>query len=220
VKSENTVIITTFIVLPQKVQETDGPLGAAVLAKSLSVAFNASPILITEEQPMGIMAFTLHALDVNVKLDENEFRTEVRNSALILSFPLEFENAVEKAGRNIKGEYHTIKGMNISSFHAKIEPLIAKACSQGILTVGIGDCGNEVGMGNIRGAVEKFVPYATVCQCTCKGGIAAESMVDILVAASISNWGAYGVEACIAVLTGKKEALHTPVEEEECLNIH
>jgi len=236
VKSENTAIITTgFIVLPQKVQETDGPLGAAALAKSLSVAFNASPILITEEQSRGIMASTLHALNVDVKLDENEFRPEVRNSALILSFPLEFEKAVEKAeriidkfkpslvlatekaGRNIKGEYHTMRGMNISSFHAKIEPLIAKARSQGILTVGIGDCGNEVGMGNIRGAVEKFVPYATACQCTCKGGIAAESMVDILVAASISNWGAYGVEACIAALTGKKEALHTPVEEEKML---
>jgi len=235
VKGGGTAIITTgFIVLPQKVQETDGPLGAAALAKSLSLTFNVSPVLVIEEQSKEIMASTLRALEVDAKMNEKEFRQE-ENSALILGFPLKVEEAVkeakrvldkykpsivfaiEKAGRNSKGEYHTMRGVNISPFHAKIEPLIEEARSRGILTVGIGDGGNEVGMGNIRNAVEKFVPYATTCQCPCKGGIAAESKVDVLITASISNWGAYGIECCIAALTGKMEALHTPEEEEKML---
>jgi hypothetical protein len=235
-KNGGTAIITTgFIVLPQKVQETDGPLGAAALARCLNVTFDVCPILIIEEQSKEIMASTLRALELDVKTDEREFKPENRNSALILSFPLELKVAekeaerildkfkpslvlaTEKVGRNVKGEYHTMSGMNISSFHAKIEPLIEKARSRRILTIGIGDGGNEVGMGNIKSAVEKFVPYARICQCECGGGIAAESKVDILVTASISNWGAYGIEACIAALNAKPEALHTPEEEEKML---
>ncbi|MEM2226749.1 MAG: DUF4392 domain-containing protein [Candidatus Bathyarchaeia archaeon] len=236
VKKGGSVVITTgFIVLPQKIQETDGPLGAAALAKSLSVAFDVGSILITEEPSRGIMTSTLRALGMDVKKDEDAFDPADKKSALVLSFPSElrearveaerildkfapsFVLAIEKAGRNAKGEYHTMKGINISPFHAKIEPLIEGARNRRILTVGIGDGGNEVGMGNIKSAVEKFVPYAKVCQCPCKGGIAAESRVDELVVASISNWGAYGIEACIAELTGKGEALHTPEEEEKML---
>jgi hypothetical protein len=235
-KRGDVAIITTGFIIPRhKVQETDGPLGAAALAKSLNVTFDAHPILLLEEQSKEIMVSTLRALGLNVKTDEKEFKRENKNSALVLSFPLEskiaekeaerildkFEPslviAIEKAGRNIKGEYHTMRGINISSFHAKIEPLIEEARSRGILSIGIGDGGNEVGMGNIKSAVESFVPYAKVCQCGCGGGIAAESKVDILVTAAISNWGAYGMEACIAALHGKPEALHTPEEEEKML---
>ena len=235
VKDGDTVIITTgFRVLPQKVQETDGPLGAATLAKSLIKAFNANPIVVIEEPSREIMASTLRALGINPVMNEADFK-KGENSVLILDFPFELENAIEaakrivekykpslvfateKAGRNVKGEYHTMRGVNISSFHAKIEPLIEEARSRGILTIGVGDGGNEVGMGNIREAIEKFVPYAKECQCPCKGGIAAESKVDLLVVASISNWGVYGIEACIAALTENMEALHTAEEEEEML---
>jgi len=235
VKNGDTVIITTgFRVLPQKVQETDGPLGAAALAKSLIKAFDANPIVVIEEPSREIMASTLRALGINPVMNEADFK-KGENSVLILDFPFELENAIEaakrivekykpslvfateKAGRNVKGEYHTMRGVNISSFHAKIEPLIEEARSRGILTIGVGDGGNEVGMGNIREAIEKFVPYAKECQCPCKGGIAAESKVDLLVVASISNWGVYGIEACIAALTENMEALHTAEEEEEML---
>jgi len=229
------VILTTgFMVLPKKVQETDGPLGVSALAKSLMVAFNAKPIILIEEESKEIMASALSALNLTVKVDKEEFEEE-KNSVLLASFPIKVEEAteiakrildeytpkgviaIEKAGRNSKGEYHTMSGVNISSFHAKIELLIEEALARGILTIGIGDGGNEVGMGNIRDTVEKYVPQAAVCQCPCKGGIAAESKVDLLVTAAISNWGAYGIEASIAVVTGRNGALHTVEEEERML---
>jgi hypothetical protein len=168
-------------------------------------------------------------------IDEKIGKAIVKHTAIVGSFPLEIkaaeekakiildENkpslvmAIEKAGRNSKGEYHTMRGLNVSSLHAKVEPLIEEARKRGILTIGIGDGGNEVGMGNIKEVVEKFVPYAQMCQCPCKGGIAAESKVDILVTAAISNWGAYGIEACIAHITGKPEALHTQQQESSML---
>lgn len=232
----DTALITTgFIVLPKRLQETDGPLGAASLARALSIAFNARSLLLIEEQSKGILTETLHGIGMNTATVEKAGIAGSKRSAAVLGFPLELKDAVEeakrvldeykpslvfaieKAGRNIKGEYHTMRGMNITPFHAKIEPLIEEARKRGVLTVGVGDGGNEVGMGSIREAVETFVPYARVCECPCKGGIAAESKVDVLVASAISNWGGYGIEACIAYLTDKPEVLHTPQLEESML---
>jgi len=236
VKPEDKVLITTgFIVLPQRVQETDGPLGAASLARALNVAFNVRPILLIEEQSRDILAAALRGIGMNVLPVEKMCMAGAERSAAVLGFPLELRDAVEKAklvldeyspslvlaiekaGRNSRGEYHTMRGLNITPFHAKIEPLIEEAHKRGVLTVGVGDGGNEVGMGNIKEAVETFVPYSRVCQCPCQGGIASESKVDVLVASAISNWGGYGIEACIAYLIGKPEVLHIPQLEESML---
>lgn len=40
---------------------TEGPIGAAALARSLNIAFEINPIIITEEQSRGVMASTLRA---------------------------------------------------------------------------------------------------------------------------------------------------------------
>jgi len=237
VEPGDTVLITTgFIVLPQRVQETDGPLGAASLARALRTAFNVKPLLLIEEQSRDILAATLRGIGVNVLPIEEISTVGVEPSAAVLGFPLDLRLAVEeakrvldeykpslvlaieKAGRNSRREYHTMRGLNITPFHAKIEPLIEEAHKRGVLTVGVGDGGNEVGMGNIKESVENFVPYSRVCQCPCQGGIAAESKVDVLVASAISNWGGYGIEACVAYLTGKPEVLHTPQLEESMLS--
>jgi thiamine pyrophosphate-dependent acetolactate synthase large subunit-like protein len=73
---------------------------------------------------------------------------------------------------------------------------------EGVLTVGIGDGGNEIGMGNIYDTVRKVVPYGDQCKCPAKCGIADSTLVDVTVVATVSNWGAYGIEACLAALSG------------------
>jgi len=236
VDAEDHVIITTgFILPPNYVQESDGPPGAIALARALNLAFKAKPIIITEEKSKEILLQALKSAKMQNLTVEELAKKYAKQTVAVEDFPLELEKAEEKAteilekyspslvisiekpGRNRKGEYHTMKGLNISRFHAKIEPLIEKANKQGILTIGIGDGGNEVGMGNIKETVEKYVPYADVCQCPCKGGIAAESKVELLVTASVSNWGAYGIEACIEAITKKKGILHSPRLESRIL---
>jgi len=235
-KPGDTVLITTgFIVPPLRLQETDGPPGAAALARALNIAFDARPLLLIEEQSKSILTATLHGIGMTARAVGKADVAKSERSAVVLGFPVELKDAVEeakrildeykpslvlaieKAGRNIKGEYHTMRGLNITPFHAKIEPLIEEAHKRDVLTVGVGDGGNEVGMGNIKEAVETFVPYARVCQCPCQSGIAAETKVDVLVASAVSNWGGYGIEACLAYLTDKPEVLHTPQLEEAML---
>ncbi len=222
-KGDSAVITTGFRVLPSQVQETDGPLGAASIARALSEALGAKPILLIERESMQVMRAALFSLGMR-EAGNGEELSRAEGSFLLRSFAYDLEGAVaeadeiiskhnpsvviaiEKVGRAADGKYHTMRGLDVTELHVKVEPLFERAASSGILTIGIGDGGNEVGMGNIREAVENHVPNGKL--------IAALSRVDALICSAVSNWGGYGLSAAVALLTGKNAALHTPGEEE------
>jgi hypothetical protein len=72
------------------------------------------------------------------------------------------------------------------------------------VTVGVGDGGNEIGMGRVRARLVREGALMT--------RIASVVSVDHLVVAGVSNWGAYGVVAQLGRLTGQP-LLHTPTDE-------
>ena len=43
-----------------------------------------------------------------------------------------------------------------------------------------------------------------MCRCPCNDGMATITSTDILVVASVSNWGCYAIDACLAHLTGQE----------------
>jgi len=221
VKRGDYVIITTgFRVPPKFVQETDGPSGAVSLARSFIKSMNARPLIVIEDESTSIIKNILRKIDVDtdrvgVLSYPSDYREAEKAAERIISqYSPSALIAVEKAGRNRKGVYHNMRGIDISLYHSKIETLFEEAKKSRILTIGIGDGGNEIGMGNIHDTVVKYVPYGNKCQCPCGSGIAAESKVDVLVTAAVSNWGAYGIEAMLAYLTSNKNAFHTPETEE------
>ncbi len=214
----------------EQIFETDGPPGAAALGRSLNLALGAVPVFAVERglvaaaervvRGAGLVALTpeearraaksdhpIHAGAVVpwpedlVKAREASDRTleELHPAAVI---------AIEKGGMNARGRIHTRKGFDVTGPIAKVDPLVERAREAGIVTIGIGDGGNEIGMGNIRDAIRDAVPFGRTCACPCKGGIAPETEVDILVASAVSNWGAYGVEACLAFLAESSDAMH------------
>lgn len=69
------------------------------------------------------------------------------------------------------------------------------------VTVGIGDGGNEIGMGTARAKIARLDAL--------RARIATVVRVDHLVVAGVSNWGGYGVVAALARLT-REDLLHTP----------
>src|SRR5205823_10474091 len=48
------------------------------------------------------------------------------------------------------------------------------------------------------------------CQCPCGGGMASVVETDVLVTATMSNWGAFGVEAMLAFLLKQPGLVQTP----------
>src|SRR5207247_10230427 len=73
-----------------------------------------------------------------------------------------------------------------------------------VTTVGVGDGGNEIGMGNVRARLAKGGGLAA--------RIASVVSVDHLVVAGVSNWGAYGIVAHLGRLAGRP-LLHTPAAD-------
>jgi hypothetical protein len=108
--------------------------------------------------------------------------------------------AVERPGANSKGQYHFALGRNASADIAPIDLLYKAVGSAGALTIGIGDFGNELGMGAISDTIRRETPAGAECGCGCGGGTACPTAADATVVASVSDWGAYALAACLAHL--------------------
>jgi hypothetical protein len=125
--------------------------------------------------------------------------------------------SVEKLGPNSKGVIHDMRGRNVSASHASVLGLFDGAREGGILTAAVGDRGNEVGFGLLTGPEVRPRLRTARCRCPCRGTIGCDIRADVLVVSSISNWGAYGVVACLQSIVGRR-LLHTPQEEAAMLD--
>jgi hypothetical protein len=225
VKPGSTVVITAGFVTPFWFPrgENDGPPGGAVLAHALQTALEARVVFLAEEpitpviraacDAAGLASFEWKAarripLSVAVgSFPVDEAVAERRATELLDELGPVALVATEKCGRNAKGVYHTGYGFDISADTAKIDHLFDAARRQEILTIGVGDLGNEIGMGGIVEPVRDTVPNGRVCQCPCGGGIATVTEVDVPIPAATCDWGLYAVAAAVSALTGRPDAL-------------
>jgi hypothetical protein len=210
--------------------ETDGPIGAAALARAIEVGLGAKPILLGEERSLPS---TIHATQgAGLAVVDDDTFAKRAGCALALPLPLGLEPGrkaakdllarfapaavlfVEKGGPNEKGIFHSIMGTGRpADVMANAHLLAELAAKQGVLTIGIGDGGNEIGCGVIIDKVREVQPFGRKCQCPCGGGIATVTPCDHLVFASVSNWGAYAVAAALAGLLEKPAVLHDTATE-------
>jgi hypothetical protein len=140
------------------------------------------------------------------------------SAKLLAAYPVRAAISIEKGGMNERGIIHTSRGDDTTWPMAKIDILIRKAKEREILTIGIGDGGNEIGMGVIADELRRWLPYGKKCRCPCGGGIVPTTKTDLLVPAAVSNWGAHGISAMLALLEGNREIFHSPKIEQQVLH--
>ncbi|MGP9702388.1 glutamate cyclase domain-containing protein [Halomonas sp. JB37] len=114
------------------------------------------------------------------------------------------ENHRERLGPNESGIVHYSTGVAPKNC-VNVAPLFDKAAQQGVLSIGIGDNGNEIGFGRIHSFMQDFHPYGRETQTSKPGGAITVTATDIFLPASISNWGAYGIAAMLGFLLKDKE---------------
>jgi len=212
------------------IAETDGPPGAALLGRALHRGLKAVPFFLIEETLMSPMRTVAQSAGFRMVSPEEAIAAAQSPSAIhastVLEFPTDAEQAkkqagllleqykpsaviaIEKGGMNQKGIVHTSRGHDTTEHMAKVDFLVNEARKKGVLTIGIGDGGNEIGMGNIREVIRQRLPFGSICRCPCGSGIAPVTEVDVLVAATVSNWGAYGIAACLAILLKDLSVFH------------
>lgn len=165
--------------------ETDGPAGTWAIARALRL-LGYTPIIVTDALCQGY--FEPEGFPVlYLPLDADEALCE---SLLDQYRPVLFL-ALERCGINAEGDYQNMSGVSIRAHTAPVDQMFARA--QGcMLTIGVGDGGNEIGMGNLAAAIS-----ATLDLVPCRVG------ADHLVIATVSNWGGYGLAACLGQLSGR-----------------
>uniref|UniRef100_A0A671TFU6 D-glutamate cyclase n=1 Tax=Sparus aurata TaxID=8175 RepID=A0A671TFU6_SPAAU len=179
--------------------ETDGPPGAIAMATML-LSLGKQVTMVTDKR----------GLDMNRAIIDEAVRTGVLKTAVPL---VTFEDggpdsalhflchhgdrskprydhlvAIERSGRAGDGNYYNMRGINIKHLVDPIDDLfIAAQEIPGISTTGIGDGGNELGMGKLKEKVSTLMPKGSL--------IACDVPADFAVTAGVSNWGGYAV-AC------------------------
>ena len=110
--------------------------------------------------------------------------------------------AIERCGLTAEGKYRNMRGRDITDHNARIDLIF----DSNVPSVGIGDGGNEIGMGNLATEVplvESLVKLPCVTRTT------------KLMLASVSNWGGYGLVTALSELSGTN--LLPSIEEEQAL---
>ena len=109
--------------------------------------------------------------------------------------------AIERCSLTKSGGYFNTNTprKDISAYTTRVDDLFTEHSA----TVGIGDGGNEIGMGKLKDVIATVPTLAPD---------PAETACTHLVICSVSNWGGYGLAAALAILAGQN-ILRTREEE-------
>lgn len=229
-------IMTGFILRPHRQPETDGIVGAILLARALVEAYDVKPVIVCPEE--NVVAIKNCSPLIGMHLYEDiPTLLEMPQSFGVYPFTKKMEEVEENIyrlfsyglpkvlisreapGANKKGEYHNAVGINMTELEAKMDGLFDAVKNLGIKTFAVGDLGNEIGMGAIGEHIRKYIPYAAEgeCQCGCGGGLLARTAADYLITATVSDWGVYALISAIAYLKKKISIMHDKNMEESVL---
>uniref|UniRef100_A0A8C1FZ94 D-glutamate cyclase, mitochondrial n=1 Tax=Cyprinus carpio TaxID=7962 RepID=A0A8C1FZ94_CYPCA len=185
-------------------EETDGPPGAIAMAAMLQ-ALRKEVVIVTDERALEmnqhIMRDAVEKGVIKTAVPVISFQSNGPDSALQFlchdgdpSKP-RFDHlvAIERSGRATDGNYYNMRGVNIKHLVDPIDDLFTTASTiAGITTTGIGDGGNELGMGKVKAAVKAYMPNGNL--------IACDVAADFAITAGVSNWGGYAVACALYVL--------------------
>jgi hypothetical protein len=172
--------------------ETDGPVGTALLAAALAACSVPARIAVDTPCADAVRAAVAQAGE-GIEVDEIGVEDRAGLDGLAARWRkagISHAVAIERCGRSPDGRPRNMRGVDVSAWTAPLDDLFLGG-PWGKLAVG--DGGNEIGMGKLpEGLIARFVPNGA--------SIACVTSCDHLVVAGVSNWGAYGLMAALAVL--------------------
>jgi len=166
-------------------QITDGPVGTYFLAKAL-FDLGYYPIVITD----------FHCKDYFDQADQNfetlivpkkGFSQSFMYAKIIETYDPVAMISIERPGRSKDGHYRNTNGDLIDGQNAPIDQFFLEEAEQ-ILTIGIGDGGTEIGMGNYQKQLISELNFLSPCCIS----------VDYCLIGTTSNWATYALIALIS----------------------
>ena len=185
-------------------EETDGLPGALAVCQALVTLGKEVTLVVDEGREKLYTSCVEHMVEVGA-LEAGSVAVipfkEVKKMMMKDSSPSSSQPvydclvAIERAGRNSHGTYCTMKGKDISQYVEPIDELFEMAQQNPhITTIGIGDGGNELGMGKVYDSVVKNIPLGESIACCVSA--------DFLIAAGVSSWAGYALACGLCVASG------------------
>ena len=184
------LITTGFYILDAGLVETDGPPGAIAIGNALETlgydvvyitdAHGAPVMNAIKSQASRVIEFPITDDAESQRFAQN-LLADLNPSVLI---------AIERCGFTHDLKFRNMRGRDITPYNARIDYLFADHPA----SVGIGDGGNEIGMGNLADEVTRVDSLVK---------IPCVTRVTAPILASVSNWGGYGLAASLSKLSGK-----------------
>ena len=181
--------------------ETDGPPGTAHLASGLWRAGIPCRVL-TDRPNVAAIRAALEAadlppdfpLDVATAIgnggDNRTPMDEIESRWIQMDPPLTHVVSIERGGPSADGVARSAHNVEMTPYNAPLERLFNDRPWK---SIGLGDGGNELGMGNLpHSVVAKHVRFGDTiaCRVTC----------DYLLVCGVSNWGAAALLCALALL--------------------
>jgi D-glutamate cyclase len=168
--------------------ETDGPVGAAMLAAALR-RVGAPCRMATDEPCRATCAAALQGIDIPMDVMPSDGTVE-QATARWCGFGVTHAIAIERCGRSADGAPRNMRGEDIGAFTTPLDSLFLAPWWR---KIAIGDGGNEIGMGSL--------PASLIGADIAHGAaIACATPAEHLIVAGVSNWGAYALIGALAVL--------------------
>ncbi|HEY3788371.1 MAG TPA: DUF4392 domain-containing protein [Urbifossiella sp.] len=183
--------------------ETDGPLGAIFLARAMN-ACGIKCSLVIDPWCMPAIVAGLNSRRLGSSVPIHAIGDEIGVFTHLI--------AIERVGPNRDERFLNMRGQDITDYTNPVHEMFVRDSHPP--TIGIGDGGNEIGMGRIRhDIIGRNIVNGDRIHCRVS--------TDLLIVAGVSNWGAYALAAGIHLLRGVAPApdLFDPDHEREILEI-
>lgn len=221
------LIGTGFLIDPYHKPETDGMIAAPLLARALDYVFKVTPVIVSEEESMEVLRWACQTAEMTVTEDLDVARHN-KNAVCLIPISKDEELArlqsddllkkthsplmisIERPGSNEFGVYHSALGSKINHKVAKIDYLFTEVSRRGGFTVGVGDLGNELGVGNAREIMCDRFSFGRKCSCGCGGGTMTAITSDAPLMGSSSEIAVYGLLAALQEMSGRAHILPSP----------
>ncbi len=180
--------------------ETDGPVGCAHLAAGLwrvgiPIRLVADSLCLNAVKQAAFAAgvpetVPLDVLSVDAVSNRSPAIASIQHRWATAGPPVSHAIAIECPGPGADGVVRNMRGHDVSTCTAPMETLL---CDRQRTTIGIGDGGNELGMGKLsQDLIAQNIQLGNRIACTVP--------CDHLIVAGVSNWGAVGLLAALALL--------------------
>ena len=184
----NILILTGFYILSAGTHETDGPPGAIAIGNALETLGNRVTYVTDVHSSHCMAEITQHRSNIIEFPIADIITSKAVSADIIDATKPDLIISIERCGRTASNLYLNMRGVDISEYTARLDYFF----DNGIPSIGIGDGGNEIGMGNLAESIPGIVSLPDKpCVTT----------VDQLVISSVSNWGAYGLIAAMSQQT-------------------